>query len=90
MATLRFFMAWALCAIAGPAGAKVVISEIHYHPVEEPAFNADGTPAIDLADDVHEFIELQNTGVTPVDIAGWQLGGGVGFLMPAGTTIPAG
>ena len=37
-----------LLSIAGMAravgAASVVISEIHYHPVEESAFNSDGTP----------------------------------------------
>ena len=33
-----------------------------YHPVEEPAFNADGTPVLDLYEDVHEFVEIYNPG----------------------------
>ena len=31
------------------AQSPVVISEIMYHPVEEPAFNANGSPVLDRA-----------------------------------------
>ena len=76
--------------LAIEASAQVVVSEIHYHPVEEPAFNADGTPSLDLADDVHEFVEIQNTGSSAVDLGGWKLSGAVDFTFPTGTTIAAG
>src|SRR6187455_3321189 len=79
-----------LSALVAVADGQVVISEIHYHPVEEPVFNADGTPALNLTDDVHEFIELQNAGAVAVDIGGWSLRGGADFFIPAGTSIPAG
>ncbi len=69
--------------------AAVVISEIHYHPLEEDVFNPDGTPALDLTEDIHEFIELQNTDGTAVDVSGWKFVSGVTFTFPAGTTIPA-
>ena len=59
--------------------AQVVFSELHYHPVEEPVFNADGTPFLELTNDVHEFVEIQNTGSAPVDLGGWQISGGIGF-----------
>ena len=70
--------------------AQVVISEIHYHPIEEPAFAADGTPTLDLTEDVHEFVEIHNPGATAVDIGGWKLTDGVNFTFTAGTSIPAG
>lgn len=70
--------------------AQVVISEIHYHPVEEPAFAADGTPTLDLTEDVHEFVEIHNAGGAAVDIGGWKLSDGVAFTFTAGTSIPAG
>ena len=41
---LTLTLAWTLSATA-----QVVISEIHYHPVEEPAFNSDGTPYLAAA-----------------------------------------
>lgn len=74
----------------GEFSAPVVISEIHYHPVEEPEFEADGTPKLDLSEDVHEFIEVHNPGASAVDIGGWALEGGIGYRFPAGTTVPAG
>jgi len=72
------------------AGAQVVFSEIHYHPVEEPAFNADGSPFLDLTDDVHEFLEIQNTSAATLNLSGWQLSGAVDYVFPNGTTIGAG
>ena len=70
--------------------AQVVISEIHFHPVEEPAFQTDGTPTFDLTDDIHEFVEIYNAGASAVDIGGWKLTDGVAFTFAAGTSIPAG
>ena len=79
------------------AFAQVVINEIHYHPVEIPAFDANGNPVFqgtatpaDFTDDVHEFIELRNVGGAVVDLSGWKISGGVDFTIPAGTTIAAG
>lgn len=72
------------------AHAQVVVSEIHYHPVEEPAFNTDGTPFLDLTDDVHEFVEIQNAGTAAVDLSGWTLAGGISYTFPSGTSIAAG
>lgn len=73
-----------------PASAEVVISEIHYHPVEEPVFNADGSPFLYLTNDVHEFVEIQNTGAATVDLTGWTLAGGISYTFPTNTTITAG
>ena len=79
------------CALAaGRAGGAVVISEIHYHPVEAPAFNADGTPFLQLTNDVHEFVEIQNTGAGSVDLGGWRLTGGIAYTFPTNTAIEAG
>jgi hypothetical protein len=78
-----------LCSFANTR-AQVVINEIHYHPVEEAAFDINGNPIVDLTEDVHEFIELRNVGAAAVDLGGWQLDDGVSFTMPAGTSIAAG
>jgi len=61
-------------AYAEPGG--VVISELHYHA---------GT---DL--DTDDFLELANTGASPVDVSGWSFTAGVTVTLPAGATIPAG
>ncbi|MFM7103471.1 MAG: lamin tail domain-containing protein [Verrucomicrobiota bacterium] len=78
----------ALAAASSAAG--VVLNEIHYHPVERPAFLSDGSPALDLAEDVHEFVELHNPDPQPVSVDGWRLTGGVDFLFPSGTTLVPG
>ena len=80
----------AIALAAGSASAQVVFSEIHYHPVEEPALLPDGTPALDLSDDVHEFVEIQNAGATTVDLSSWSVSGGIGFAFPTGTTLASG
>ncbi len=71
------------------AAPAVVINEIHYHPVEEAAFDANGLPLLDLSEDVHEFIELFNPTATNVPLAGWKLSGAVSFEFAAGTMLPA-
>jgi hypothetical protein len=79
----------ALAALACPSSGQVVVSEIHYHPYEQPAFAADGSPVVDLSEDVHEFVEVHNAGAAQVDLSGWTLSDGVDFTFPPGTTIPA-
>jgi hypothetical protein len=96
MSSPTFFRATAWLAVlaAGMTGAsaQVVVSEIHYHPLEEAAF--DGTasfnPVLDLSEDVHEFVEIHNSGSDAVDLGGWRLSGGIGYVFPPGTSIPAG
>ncbi|MGC6426034.1 MAG: lamin tail domain-containing protein [Akkermansiaceae bacterium] len=75
---------------AGMISGEVVINEIHYHPVEEPDFLPDFNPVMDLSEDVHEFIELHNTGDGAVSLANWELTKGVRFTFPAGASIEAG
>ncbi|MFO1022721.1 MAG: lamin tail domain-containing protein [Planctomycetales bacterium] len=77
-------------AFSLPACGAVLFNEIQYHPVENAAFNADGSPVLDLTEDVHEFIELLNTGPGPADLGGWALAGGIQFSFPTGTTLPEG
>jgi hypothetical protein len=78
-----------LAAVTG-ASAQVVINEIHYHPVEEAVFDANGAPVLDLSQDVHEFIELHNAGPAAVSLEGWRLDSAVTFNFPAGTTLAPG
>jgi len=86
---------YALSIVAGlhlpsSASAQVFFSEIMYHPVEKEAFDANGTPVLDISNDVHEFLELHNAGATPVNLSGWRLSGGIEFDFPPGASIPAG
>jgi hypothetical protein len=68
-----------LAVVAAPpadaAPTDVVISELMYHA------------ASDLDGD--DFLELTNTGTTPVDLSGWVFTG-VTLTLPAGTTIAPG
>ena len=70
--------------------SSLVINEIHYHPVENDAFNPDGTPVLDLSDDVHEFVEIHNPTAGAITLDGWKLAGGIDYTFPASTSIAAG
>ncbi|MCA9438709.1 MAG: lamin tail domain-containing protein, partial [Candidatus Omnitrophica bacterium] len=63
-----------LISANGPAVAEVVLNEIAYHPITDSS--------------AEEYIEIYNTGSTPVDLSGWALEG-VGYIFPASTTISA-
>jgi len=67
-----------------------VISEIMYHPVEEPAFQGDGTPVLNLYEDVHEFVELHNPTTNMVDLSGWELTTAIQFTFPSRASIRPG
>jgi len=69
-------LAWLVNGTAAAESFKVVISEVHYHP-------ADG-------DTRTEFLELHNYDDEEADLGGWILTGGVQFVFPPGTRIPAG
>lgn len=55
---------------------QVLINEIYYDPPDKTQR--------------HEFIELHNAGTSAVDVSGWRIVSGVDFLLPAGSSIPAG
>ena len=87
---MKFIWAAAACFTVASASAQIVFTEIHYHPVEVPAFNADGTPYLQLTNDIHEFVEIQNISGATVDISGWTLGGGISYTFPTNTTVASG
>src|SRR5512138_914173 len=66
----------ALLFLALPAGARVVINEIHSNP--------------DVKTDLVEFIELYNTATTAVNLSGWQFTSGVEFRFPENAAISGG
>lgn len=72
------------------ARAAIFINEIHYHPVEVAAFDAAGSPVLDLSEDIHEFVELYNPGLGAVNLAGWELAGGISYDFPLDAAIAAG
>jgi hypothetical protein len=93
----RSFPLVCLLALSVHASAQVIINEIHYNPVERPAFNSTGVPVFqgtntpaDFTDDVHEFLEFHNPSAAAVNLGGWRLDGGIDYTFPAGTTIAAG
>ncbi|MHC4228084.1 MAG: lamin tail domain-containing protein [Planctomycetota bacterium] len=67
-------------AIAGSTGFgsqhSIVINEVHYDP--------------DVKTELVEFVELHNTGIVDVDLAGWYFAGGISYEFPAGSTLPPG
>src|SRR5690348_11421068 len=79
-----------LVAAVAACRGSIVVSEIMYHPVEKPAFDANGDPVLDLSEDIHEFVEIYNTGPSAQSLAGWKLDGGISYSFPAGASIAAG
>lgn len=64
----------------------VVINEIYFHP---PFV----TPNVDCetdCSDLDQWIELQNTGGTTVNLSGWELSEAVDYVFPEGTEIGVG
>lgn len=80
---------WLAAAAPVMAAPAVAINEVHYHPVELPAFT-NGLPVLDLSRDVHEFVELHNHGPTNVPLAGWTLSGDIDFGFPTNAVLAAG
>jgi spore coat protein CotH len=62
-----------------PPPARILFSEVMYHPVLEDAF-----------DDHHEFVEIHNPGSEPVQLDDWRIGGGVSFTFGPNTSIDPG
>ena len=61
-----------------------------YHPIEEPEFDENGKPVIDLSEDIHEFLELHNLSQNTVTLDNWRISGGIDFAFPQGTTLDSG
>lgn len=66
-----------LCGLVLRQGqAAVAINEIHYRPLNKL--------------DQTEFVELVNSGATPLNVSGWKLEGAVSYALPSGTQIAPG
>jgi hypothetical protein len=59
-------------------------TEIHYHPLDEEGV-VEG-----ISDNKFEFIELKNTGTTPLDVGGMKFVQGIDYTFPSGSTIAPG
>ena len=53
------------------------ITEIHYHPLAQDTIDGDN----------FEFIELKNTGTSPIDLTGVQFTEGISFSFPQGSIL---
>jgi hypothetical protein len=60
---------------SGPKLGQVVISEVMYHPLDDPT-------------ETLEFIEVFNTSDVPVELTNWSFGGAVEFTFPSGLQLP--
>lgn len=58
----------------------IKITEIHYHPSEETGID----------NGAFEFIELKNTGTSPLDISGMKFTRGIEFIFPSETQLNPG
>lgn len=61
---------------AGQFTNHPVINEIHSDPVDSKS-------------QFTEFVEIFNPSSAPVDVSGWRLTGGLEYIIPASTSIPA-
>ena len=71
----------------GDAQRFLRISEIHYHPADP---GAEETAAGFTNPEDFEFLEIRNTGPSPIDIGGARFEDGISFVVPTGTTLAAG
>ncbi len=76
-----------LATPAAHVAGGIVINEIFYHA--RPTY-ADPLNAVAYADNAAEWIEFYNRSGAPVNLAGWQLAGGISYTFPVGTTLAAG
>ncbi|HET6408171.1 MAG TPA: lamin tail domain-containing protein, partial [Chthoniobacteraceae bacterium] len=62
--------------------SDIVINEIMYdaRPLSQSPF----------AEDPEQWVEIYNRGTSTVDLGNWSFSDGIDFLIPVGTTIPAG
>ncbi len=70
--------------------ANVVINEIFYNRPSRNAAAAGTTTEFLPATKAVEFIELHNPTAAAIDVSGWSLTGGVSWVFPAASSIPAG
>ncbi len=82
---------WANPSQATPGAAnaasfhnEIVINEILYSHMVLPATGPGGLPR----PSAEEWLELYNRGASPVDLTGWELGGGISYRFTPGQILP--
>jgi hypothetical protein len=65
---------------------EIVINEIMYNHALLPPLSSNSLPR----ESPEAWVELFNKSSNAVDLAGWELGGGISYLFTAGQSIPAG
>lgn len=79
----------ALYVVGEAAGPQnLIISEINYHPAPPTGDELAADATLDSED--FEWIELRNTGQSPIDLSGVTFSDGISLVIPAGTTLAAG
>ena len=61
--------------------SALLMTEIMYHPEDDELL---------VDESLHEFVELKNTGRTPLDLGGLSFIAGIRFTFPMGTVLPGG
>ena len=74
-------------SVVPAAAGNLVVSELHYHPVNPSA--SEQSAGFTDADDF-EFIEVQNIGAATVNLNGVRFVGGIDYAFPATTLGPGG
>jgi len=67
---------------------SIAITEIMYHPVDQPG--AINTNSSGMDTNSLEFVELLNTRGEPENLSGYKLGGDIDYTFPQGTILPGG
>ena len=60
--------------------SDLIVTELHYHPLDEGAVNSSE----------YEFIELKNIGTEMLDLSHVAFTDGIGYTFPVGSRLPAG
>lgn len=72
----------------GPSSPEPLIPPAQSAALSLEFAGLDYNPASNNQD--QEFIRLTNPHAVALDVSGWRLGGGVAFVFPGGTVVPAG
>lgn len=79
---LKILLSLTLCAQFLQAQSSVLITEIHYHPLDTIV------AGIEIDGDLFEFLELKNVTNQQIDISGYTFTAGLTYTFKSGVTIP--